>query len=473
MILFSRRSSLGTLSICQLGQMLVVWGVVAAAACATAEEAVRTNFVLCMADDQGWGDVSYNGLEKIKTVHLDQMAASGLRLNRFYAAHCNCSPTRASVMTGRHPNRTGVWEVGRPLRAEEMTIAQALKPLGYRTGHFGKWHLNGNGVSKILIAADDPLGPGRFGFDEWLSSANFFDVGAVLSRRGVPEPIVGDGSDYIMGEALKFIAKAAAENAPFLAVVWFGNPHKPLLPLREDILAAGRDPYYGELLAIDRSMGRLRSELRQLGIAENTLVVYCSDNGQYGGDDERDPKNGGLRGGKGLRWEGGFRVPGIIEWPARIKTPAVSDIPVVTSDIYPTLLDIAGQKVPDQILPLDGISLLRLLDGTMKERPIPIAFWRCAPPYKNELNKAKQFASLVDNRLKLYKVGADRFELYDLVADPGESKDLAAEQGEVVARMKATLEDWQESVCRSCRGEDYPKPPDTSNRDANKKSTSP
>jgi arylsulfatase A-like enzyme len=408
----------------------------------------RPNIVLCMTDDQGWGDVSYNGLKTVKTPNLDAMAKAGLRFNRFYAAAPLCSPTRGSVLTGRNPNRYRVFNPGNPLRPEEMSIAQHLRALGYATGHFGKWHLNGVSGPGKMIAADDPLSPGRFGFDEWLSVSNYFDLDWTLSRKGTPEKFQGDGSDYIVGEALKFIRKAKEDQKPSLTVIWFGNPHSPHKALPADRDQAGGSAYYGEIVAIDRAMGQLREGLRQLGIADDTIIWFCSDNGATG-----PGSTGGLRGKKGSIWEGGVRVPGLIEWPARIKTPFISDVPACTSDIYPTLVDILQGQVKNQIEPLDGISLLSLVDCRMKERPRPIAFWHGGG---GQLDKGH--AALVDNRYKLHKIAPNQVLLYDLADDPAESKDLVAAQPAVVQRMRAELDAWQASVQKSLRGEDYRQP---------------
>jgi arylsulfatase A-like enzyme len=417
---------------------------------AQAEKAASPpNVILCMTDDQGWGDVSYNGLKEIKTTSLDEMAAAGLRLNRFYAAAPVCSPTRGSVMTGRHPNRYGCFLYGFPLRPQEHTIAQALKSVGYATGHFGKWHLNGVSGAGKIIPGDDPLSPGKFGFDEWLSVSNFFDLNWTLSRKGTPEKFTGDGSEYIVGEALKFINQAAAQKKPSLTVIWFGNPHSPHQALPDDLKQANGSAYYGELLAIDRSMGKLRSELRKQGLADNTLVWFCSDNGAIG-----PGSTGGLRGKKGSVWEGGVRVPGLIEWPARIQKPFASDVPACTSDIYLTILEIAGVKVPNQVQPLDGISILQLLDGKLTERPQPIGFWHY-PGQPAAFGKNGGQVAWTENQYKLIRLAAEKYELYDLKNDPNEKKDLAAEKPEVVANMKKALDAWQESVLKSNRGEDY------------------
>ena len=249
--------------------------------------ATPPNVVLCMTDDQGWGDVGYNADKtgrgsKVQTPNLDAMAAAGLRFDRFYSAAPVCSPTRGSCLTGRHPFRYGCFTWGYPLRPEEITLAQVIKPLGYATAHFGKWHLNGVSGPGKPIAGDDPLSPGRFGFDEWLSVSNYFDLDWTLSRRGTPETFKGDGSEYIVGEALKYMRQVSQQGKPFLAVIWFGNPNSPHRALPQDLEATGSE-YYGEILAIDRAMGRLRSELRQMGLAENTLLWFCSDNGADSG----------------------------------------------------------------------------------------------------------------------------------------------------------------------------------------------
>jgi len=436
-------------------------GLGAIAACTSgrfkSRHAERPNVVLCMTDDQGWGDVGYNGLQEARTPNLDEMAASGVRFNRFYAAHPSCSPTRASVMTGRHPNRMGVFWPGMPLRRQEMTIAQALKRAGYVTGHFGKWHLNGIPGYGKPISPEDPLGPGPFGFDHWFSVSNWFDLDWTFSHNGRLVKVEGDGSDAIVAKALEFIAEAARSGRPFLAVVWYGNPHAPHKPLPEDLAAAGGSPYYGEIVAIDRSIGTLRRGLRDLGIAGNTIVWFCSDNGAW--FDPKHPKahgsNGPFRGRKGDVWEGGIRVPGIIEWPARIARPFATDIPACTSDIYPTLLDILGLRLPHQTEPLDGVSLAPLLEGRMSRRPRPIGFWQ----YDDRWGSVESGAGPMawnDNRFKLVRPAPDRWELYDILADPSEKNNIAEKHPEVVEHMKVELLAWQKSVIRSYHGLDYP-----------------
>ncbi|HVJ67991.1 MAG TPA: sulfatase-like hydrolase/transferase, partial [Caulifigura sp.] len=438
-----------------------------------AEGTSRPNVMLIMADDQGFGDTSYNGHPELKTPNLDALASSGLRLNRFYTAHCNCSPTRASIMTGRNPNRMGTFSPGAPIRAQELTVAKVLKSAGYTTGHFGKWHLNGKNGDKNTkdipgraILTDDPLSPGKMGFDEWVSADNFFDLDPVLGRKGVPEKFHGDSSDVVTDEALKFVRSQSERKQPFLAVVWFGSPHVPHEALPADKAAYSSLPeaeqnYYGEITAVDRNVGRLRSALRDSGVADNTLLWYCSDNGGHEG-----PKSTGfLRGEKGTLWEGGLRVPAVVEWPARIARPSVSELPCSTLDMYPTILAATGAVAHDQVRPLDGVSLLPLFDGKMTDRNKPIPFW-------NHAGRPSGHAALLDWPYKLHANPAVRRNqrnqqageplpavmLFDVAKDPKETTDLAAQQPERVARMTAALDAWKASVENSLAGGDYPEP---------------
>lgn len=434
------------------------------------EPGQRPSVVLVMADDQGWGDTGYNGHPELKTPNLDMLAKSGLRFDRFYAAHYNCSPTRGSVMTGRHPDRYGTFNPGAPIRAQELTVARVLQSAGYATGHFGKWHLNGKngdrntteGNGRAILACD-PLSPGKMGFDEWVSADNFFDLDPVLGRNGVPVKFHGDGSDVITDEALKFIRSQASAGKPFLAVVWFGSPHVPHQALPSDKAAYSNLPekeqnYYGEIAAADRCVGRLRAALRELKVADNTIFWYCSDNGGHEG-----PKSTGyLRGQKGSMWEGGLRVPGIVEWPARITNPFVSGMPCSTLDIYPTVLEATGAVAQNQIQPLDGISLIPLFERKNETRAKPLPFW-------NHAGKLPGHAALLDWPYKLHtnpaaeskkknRTGGETLPvacLYDVSKDPKETMDLAAQEPERVAEMTATLEAWKASVEKSLSGADY------------------
>jgi len=452
---------------------------------AGASRADRPNIVLCMADDQGWGDMGYNGHPVLKTPHFDRMAAEALRFDRFYAAAPVCSPTRGSVMTGRHPNRFGCFKWGYPLRPQEITIAEALKTAGYATGHFGKWHLG-------PVRAGSPVNPGASGFDEWLSAPNFFDNDPILSHRGKAVQTHGESSMVTVEAALGFIREQVRAGRPFLAVVWFGSPHAPHRAAPEDRALYADQPerlrdWLGEITGMDRAFGRLREELRSLGVHENTILWYCSDNGGL------MPASTGGRGKKGQIYEGGLRVPALLEWPARLRRPRTTAVPCVTSDIYPTLLEIVGVRMPNQP-PLDGVSLVPLLEGRMTARPRPIGFWSYPAPGRStpsaklmaELLEAQRagrevsphtygpraheitrtypldefpgHAAWLDWPWKLHRIEKNRkvkLELYDLARDPREETDLAAREPERAARMRAALEAWQKSVVRSLNGADY------------------
>ena len=452
----------------------------------------RPNVILCMADDQGFGDVGYYGNPVPKTPNLDEMARSGLRLDRFNAAAPVCSPTRGSVLTGRHPNRFGCFSWGYTLRPEEVTVAEVLKGAGYRTGHFGKWHLGS-------VLADGPNNPESAGFETWLSAPNFYDNDPILSREGRAVPLKGEGSMIAVEAALEFIGEPSEDDAPFLAVIWFGSPHDPHSATEEtrapyDDLPEGLRDYYGEVNGIDRAMGRLRSALRDRGLADETLVWYTSDNGPQGPEGRGLGSSGGLRGRKGTVWEGGLRVPTIIEWPKAIPEPRTSALPSGTVDILPTLADLAGAELPDR--PLDGVSLAPLILGRMESRPGPLGFWDVPAPGRKtpsaammaELLDAQRagragvelpdppsepaadliaafeavealpgHAAWIDGRHKLHRIAGpegERLELYDLIDDPGETSDLAEQEPDLVDAMARGLDAWQASVVRSLRGDD-------------------
>jgi arylsulfatase A-like enzyme len=421
--------------------------------CATitfaADNLERPNIILVMADDMGWGETGYNKNPILKTPNLDAMAASGLRFDRFYAGAPNCSPTRSTVMTGRSNDRCGVENHGYALRRQEKTLPRALRDAGYVTGHFGKWHLNGfKGPGAPVLGTDDH-NPGEFGFDEWLSVTNFFDRDPIMSRKGKFEEFKGDSSEIIVAEALKFIAKNRNGGKPIFTVIWYGSPHAPMIAAAEDKTAfASLDNtsqnHYGELVAMDRSIGTLRKSLRDSGLANNTLVWFCSDNG---GLPNLTPETvGGLRGFKNTVYEGGLRVPAIIEWPAVIKTPRTTSYPAGTIDIFPTIAEITRLPATAMLKPIDGTSVKPLFTADIKERAKPI-------PFRHQGRGA-----LVDNRYKLVSqnLEAGKFELYDLETDSRETKDLTNEQPEVSRRLRETLLSWNESVKASVAGKDYP-----------------
>lgn len=470
------------------------------------------NIILLMGDDHGWEEVGYHGHPYVKTPVLDEMAATGLRLENFYARPV-CSPTRGDVLTGRHPNRYGTFTPGRSIRPEEISVAHLLQKAGFATAHFGKWH-----VGPVKLTS--PTNPGAMGFDEWLSHDNFFELNPTLSRNGdTPKKIYGESSDILVDEAIKYIEKQQQNESPFFTVIWFGSPHEPYSGMKTDLLLYEDLPQkyskkmvtltsnktgtqvkrplrdvlierYAEITAMDRSIGKLRTAIKRLGAGNNTLLWYCGDNGipPSGLRESR------FRGLKGTLYENGIRVPGIIEWPAGIPEPRTLTVNAVTSDILPTLCQLVDVETPD--VPLDGISLIPLWTNNQKQRGKAIKFWSFQVDHENEtlakpyiaaeLQKgttptvkkknglltrnfknfhhseirAQDFmgarAILTDN-FKLILDGEKEkgVELFDLKKDPSETNDISAAHPSVVRRLSKQLHDWQGSVLNSLMGNDY------------------
>ncbi|MDO8543804.1 MAG: sulfatase-like hydrolase/transferase [Opitutaceae bacterium] len=479
---------MNTITIRQIG--IVAAGLLAGIIAARSAAAQPPNFVLVMADDQGWGDMAYQGHPRLHTPNFDAFSREGIRFDRFYAAAPVCSPTRGSVLTGRTPNRFGCFSWGRPLRPQEVTLAEVLQTAGYATGHFGKWHLGS-------VQKGSPVSPGASGFDEWVSSPNFFDLDPILSVQGRATQFKGDSSDITVELALKFIGRSLQQKRPFLAVVWFGSPHSPYRALESDRqryldLPEAEQNFYGEITAMDRAFGRLRQQLRELGATTSTVLWYCSDNGAL----PKVGSTGGKRGFKGQIYDGGLLVPAILEWPGSLRQPQVIAVPGVTSDIYPTVLELAGVK-PGPQPPLDGISLLPVLKGGRQERAKPIGFWQgggggigvAAKEWMEELLAAQArgeepndplrlatdagkigapvpldrfpgHSAWLDWPLKLHRIenartGAVTWELYDLASDPAEAHDLRGKDDRRRPGMQSALETWLKSVARSLNGEDY------------------
>ncbi len=478
-----------------------------------AASAENPNIILMMSDDHGWEETGYNRHPHLKTPVLDEMAATGLKFERFYAAHPNCSPTRASFLTGRHPNRMGTFKPGWSLRPQEITIAHLLAKAGYHCQHLGKWHIG-------AVKQGSPVNPGAMGFHEWLSHDNFFEMNPSLSRNGSPPEIFhGESSEFLIREAIAGIERARAANKPVFQVIWFGSPHEPYSGLPQDLALyddlpakypkmvgltsneTGRPSQrpqgevlrerYAEITAMDRAIGTLRKNLAETGLRDNTLLFYCGDNGTSPESALGFPH----RAAKGSIYEGGTLVPGVIEWPARISRPRITGFRATTSDLLPTLAALTGQPLPDR--PFDGIDLTPVIDGTLTTRPSPIAFWdfdthrfmatkpepyidpklqegttplvklsgdKATRDFRNFGYPAVNDADILgprsiiegDHKLVLHeKKGNTIIELFDLKTDPAEKTNLAEQQPELVLKLQADLRQWQESVLRSLNGGDY------------------
>ena len=456
---------------------------------ATQLVAAKPNIVLVMADDQGWGDMAYNGHPVVRTPNFDKAAATGLRFDRFYAAAPVCSPTRAAVMTGRHPNRMGVFKWGYPMRPQETTIAEALKTAGYTSGHFGKWHLGS-------VRNSSDAHPGRNGFDDWLSAPNFYDNDPILSHKGKAVPIKGESSVIAAEAALKWMKKVSKTKQPFLCVVWFGSPHGPFVATEEfrklyDDQPQASQHFLGEISGMDHAFGLIRNGLKSMGVSDNTILWYTSDNGAL----KKVGSAGPFRGKKGQVYEGGLLVPAILEWPKVIKENRIADARCNSCDIYPTLLEIAGVKMKKQA-PLDGVSLLQLIKGGELRKNRSMGFWDYpikgigtpAAAWMKELFDAQQagrdlpprdivppaaklpeppvavdsfpgHSAWIEGDWKLHRVqdkkGKVSWQFYNLAVDPSETTDLGATEGQRIHHYRGKLENWLESVARSLNGEDY------------------
>ena len=450
-----------------------------------AAAAAPPNIVLVMADDQGWGDTGYNGHPFVQTPNLDAMAADGFVFDRFYAAAPVCSPTRASVMTGRNPIRAKVTNHGRYMRPQEQTIGETLKAAGYVTGFFGKVHL-GSGQP------DSPCNPSGMGFDHWSIGLNFFDNDPYLSRNGKVEHRRGKGSAILIDDTIDFLTKHKDGGKPMFAVAWFPSPHSPHqeVPDGTDLYGDNKHAgYYREITLLDQQFGRLRRALKELELLDNTILWYTSDNGGL------NSETSGGREKKGSIYEGGLRVPAIVQWPAK-NLKGRTSVPVNTFDMYPTLLSMADIAA-DYPHPLDGVDMSGVLNGSIDRRDKPMGFWhhfqkgqstwsdrilkdimekqQAGDPVphnpermKKDVDEFPQFpedtvvghAAWNDWPWKLHRIASDKgdvFELYNLMHDAGETVDLSAnpEHKNRFDRMKQQLDAWMRSVVRSLNGADY------------------
>ena len=414
--------------------------------CAVAQN--RPNIVLIMADDLGYGDLSCYGSTFINTPNIDALAKTGIRFTDYHSNGAVCSPTRAALMTGRYPQRTGVEgvitahnhrAVGLPL--EEVTIAEVLKDAGYATAMFGKWHL-GYDVTKF--------GPLKQGFDtfEGFVSGNV-DYFNKIDQQGYKDWYIGeelkhvDGyvTDLINDGAVKWIAGHVKENKdkPFFIYLAHGAPHYPLQgPDDAGFREVGKKvaqpkvdakaTYKAMIESMDAGIGRVVAELEKQGLRENTLIIFCSDNGQAGGG---PGSAGALRGSKGTVYEGGHRVPMIFNWiwQATPSKGKVSDAPVIGMDFIPTLLEIARVVVPDGV-ELDGINLIGKSedDPDIRQRAL---HWVHGSSH-----------AMRQGPWKLVMNGENKPELYNLTEDLAEKTDLAAQHPDRVKAMREAHEAW-------------------------------
>lgn len=444
--------------------------------------AAPPNVLIVLTDDQGHGDFGFTGNPKIRTPNLDRLAKESVWLKNYHVSPV-CTPTRASLMTGRYNYRTCAIDTfqGRAMmHPDEVTLAQMLAPAGYRCGIFGKWHLGDN----------YPLRPIDKGFHEELvlrggglrqpgnrpDGDGYFDP--ILEKNGQPERVSGYCSDIFTDAALRFIE--SNRDRPWLVYLPFNAPHTPLelpekylKPYQEMSLKASDFPaigqpippkydtattarIYGMVENIDDNLGKLLGRLREWKLADNTIVVFFTDNGP-----QQPRYNCGLRGLKGTVYEGGIKTPCLIRWPARLPAGKSVDRLAAHIDLAPTLLDLAGVPTPPKVK-FDGVSLKPLLESEPKDWPDRTLFFQWHRGDVPELYRA--FAARTQQWKLAQPAGVQEgkqpekrtFQLFDLLADPFETADLADKHPDMVAKLKKEYEAWFKDVS-STRGYDPPK----------------
>ncbi len=446
--------------------------VLALLGCSAPQEPARPpNFLVLLVDDWGWTDAGCQGSDLYQTPNIDRLARDGVRFTNGYAACTVCSPTRAALMTGKYPGRTNVTDFIRghsfpheklrvpdwtmKIEQRHTTMAEALRGKGYRTAIVGKWHLEPRGDADE--AEYDPLEHGfevNVGGNEWGAPATYFHPYAKEGSPRVMGPLPPGGvdgeylTDRLTNEALKILDGWC--DKPFLLYFPYYTVHTPIeakqddidkyAPLVQDGMRHTDAEYAAMVASLDTSIGKLRVKLDELGIAHNTVILLAGDNG--GLDREGRPtENEPLREGKGSAYEGGVRTPTIAYWPGVTRGDAVSDEPVITMDLYATVLDIAGiEPDPD----VDGVSLTPILrDPAAELGPRPL-YWHY-PHYHS--GGANPHSAIRDGDWRLVEHYAeDRIELYNLAEDVGEEHDLAEEMPEKAAELRAKLHAWRASV---------------------------
>lgn len=403
-----------------------------------AKASQHPNIVVILADDQGWGDLSFNGNTNLLTPNIDSLAKDGVRFDRFYVGAV-CAPTRAAFLTGRYHARTGTTGVStgqERFNSDEYTIAQVFKAAGYATGAFGKWH---NGTQY-------PNHPNAKGFDEYYGFTSghwghYFSP--MLDHNG--SFVKGNGyiTDDLTNKAMAFIEKQVQSDKPFFTYIPYCTPHSPMqVPDRfwdrfadKKLKMHNRDPHKEKpdhlraALAmcenVDWNVGRVLAKLKSLGIADNTIVVYFSDNGPNG-----VRWNGDMKGKKGSLDEGGVRSPFVIRWPGHLPAGHLVTQIAGAIDLLPTLTDLAGISRPEP-KPIDGVSLKPLMMNSAKSWPDRMIF-----------SSLRQRVSVRTDQYRL----SDKGQLFDMIKDPGQRNDISKQKPLVTTKLKKATADWKNSV---------------------------
>jgi len=455
----------------------------------------KPNIIIFLADDLGYGDLGSYGNPIIETPHIDQFAAESVRMMDFHSGGTVCSPSRAALLTGRNPYRSGFFYIASGntwLKDDEVTIAELMKTAGYETSFWGKWHL-----STLEEEWRNGPGPGEQGFDYWLgTSLNAFEgpenpTSFLLNGEPTGE-LEGWYCDVIVDEAGQWLEQTRDKDKPFFMYVSTHEPHTPIAPpasfsepyetdsvdaLEKNIKYGGvarpekdisknKSAYYGTVTQLDEAFGRLMQKLEDLGLEENTIVIFTSDNGPESPvtqeeslgtweDNSRDfsfGTPGEFRGMKRFPYEGGHRVPGIVRYPNVIMAGTESNVLFNSTDILPTIAKLAGAEVPTD-RPIDGVDAFdAFLNKEVSREASSIWFY---PNHEDSYFRMPQMSMRTGDYtllgylpetddptdLQRWMVENDpvRFELYDITTDPSQSNDISNENPDVVASMKAEM----------------------------------
>jgi len=453
----------------------------------------RPNIVFILIDDLGWKDVACCGSEFYETPHLDRLAGQGMRFTDAYASCPVCSPTRASILTGKYPATVGItdWIDSNgslhPARGRvvdvpylkalptcEYSLAKALKDNGYRTWHIGKWHLGGEGHLPQNHGFEVNIGGCHRGSP---GAGGYFSPWTIEMLEKVDVPVGTYLTDYLTDRAIELVRKK--DDSPFFLNMWYYSVHTPIqakMPKIEKYKAKAKslgldeqktfkvgeffpcehkkdlriirrlvqsDPVYAAMIeSLDENIGRLLDAIDESGEAGNTIVIFTSDNGGLATAEGSPTCNAPLSEGKGWMYEGGTREPLFVRWPGVVDPGTVCHVPVTSTDFYPTLLEAAGlDLIADQHV--DGVSLLSLFKGEQVLARDAL-FWHY-PHYGNQGGTPGSSVRMGDYKLIEF-FEDEHVELYDLKHDPGERQDLVQTQPELARTMRDTLRQWQQQV---------------------------
>ncbi|MFC7338746.1 sulfatase-like hydrolase/transferase [Haloferula chungangensis] len=396
------------------------------------------NFVIFVADDMGWGDSETFGNELIKTPNMNKLAEQGVKLTQCYSACGVCSPSRSAILTGRTPYRNGVYRHlsgnhEAHLRTSEITFPELLKKAGYETCHVGKWHL----LSRQQFGKAEFPHPDAHGYDYWMTTQNNASPSHKnpdnFVRNGEPVgEMEGYSAQLVAAEASRWLEEIRDSSKPFAMTVWVHEPHSPIATdSKFQALYKGHEnaKYMGNITQLDDALGTVMKALDAQGVSDNTFVFFTSDNGPvpgYGGS------SGGLRGNKRSEFEGGIRVPGIVRWPGHVNPGTISDVPVIGTDVFTTILDIVGIPLPADRT-IDGADMRPGLEGKPIDRKVPL-FWRThvSSPQDRVAMRIGDWKIVGDETLT-------KFQLYNIADDQQEKNDLAAKMPEKTGEMKDKL----------------------------------